>query len=270
MHFIVHVFRGRERWRELPFHRVPKAEAQAMQRASEGGLIGASLAGEFSESTMFGTAVEMRLEKGKRRLFAGCEPLGFDGAKSSTHNVQRPLAIEFTIGRQDLRIGEIESRRSIRGDRERQCLPPAAALRPRRALPTVAEEMFQRPEQIVAESPASGFRAAERRVLQHMGEKLVRQLPRGVLLAAGAPEKRDDRGVIGRAQFTESLSRRGRGFRGAAHQRPARGMKGFVGHGRVEGNFAKRGRVRSAEFHREVVEVHEARRAIRLDGPMID
>jgi hypothetical protein len=107
------------------------------------------------------------------------------------------LAVEFAIGRQRVRIARIDPRRGVRACVERDYLRAAAALLPGVMLAPVTEVMLQRPEQIVAKSPASWFRAAEIRLLEQVRKEFMRDLPRGIRIASAA-KKGDNRFVIGR------------------------------------------------------------------------
>ena len=61
------------------------------------------------------------------------------------------------------------------------------------------EEMLDRAEQIRTEPPLHSIRAGNGVSLQNALEEFVRQLPRGIRIPPFAPEKYQDRRVVGGA-----------------------------------------------------------------------
>ena len=100
----------REGWRELRFHRVAKAAPQPVQCAAERGLIGTALAGQRTERTVRGVAIEVRFEQGEFRRLSRRAPLPLNDVESSMHDVQRPLPVEQPLTIAFVRNNRLEER----------------------------------------------------------------------------------------------------------------------------------------------------------------
>src|ERR1039458_3002878 len=93
----------------------------------------------------------------------------------------------------------------------------------------VGEEMFHRAEQKGTEPPAPALHGVEAAPCQEPGKKLLRQFARRLLVTSTAPEKSENRCVVGGAEIAQCRLRLRRIAARLQHLRPLRGDKGGGG-----------------------------------------
>lgn len=209
--------------RDFILHRVPKTLAQAVNGDLHRAFAELQYRGGPGHCGHLARAGQPGFERPELgRLSRGGEFL-LQNLERPGNDRQRPLTIKGALRRCR---GFLHKSTVAAGFLQRHGRMAAAAFFRRSPDTLIAQKVFHRAQQVVAEAPARRICTSQAAALQQAGEESVRQFPRGILLTSLAAQKGDHRRIVGGAEIAQ---RRAAGVIRTARlgdERPARGGEG--------------------------------------------
>lgn len=242
---------------DLALYGLAESSAQAVKVAAGGGFGPAFGGGEGGEGSVVGFAGEEGFEEGEAAGFAGAGEFVFEFLEGAPEDVERPLTVEFAVGRQGGVVGGIETGGGVGGIGEGEMGDVPTAFEGLASAALVGEPVFEGSKQVAAEPAALAVGTGKGVAAEDPFEEAVRGFTGGVgvaeVAAAGAAaaavvagggtgarvetkakpraalEEGGDGGVVVSAEFAEGVARQGGVAPRGEDTRPVGGEEGGAG-----------------------------------------
>jgi len=176
-----------------------KAATEAVNGDLDGAFVHAEPGGGLGLGNVLGVAAEPGLERFKLVRLSGSRVFLSQRSEGAVQQRQGPFAVELAVGTRRIRVGQLQAGRRVSPRLERFHGLAGAAFQAMGVVAHIGLKMLHRAEQKGAEPAPLRVHGRDALPGEQAGEKFLREVAGGVFVRRGAPDKREDRRVIGSA-----------------------------------------------------------------------